>query len=100
TIDSHQHFWRYNPARYSWITDDMAVLKRDFLPADLISELKSNQIEGCIAVQANQSEQDTMFLLDLAEHNSFIRGLVGWIDLRSGRLAQRLQFFSRFQKLR
>jgi L-fuconolactonase len=100
TIDSHQHFWRYNPVRDSWITHDMAVLKHDFLPENLIPELSGNQVDGCIAVQADQSEQETMFLLDLAEHNSFIRGVVGWVDLRSDRLAQRLQFFSRFQKLR
>ena len=65
-IDSHQHFWQYNPQRDGWITDDMSMLRRDFLPEDLIPELRTNQIQGCVAVQADQSEQETMFLLDLA----------------------------------
>jgi L-fuconolactonase len=58
-IDSHQHFWRYDPGRDGWITDEMAVLKRDFLPADLIPELRSNDIDQSIAVQADQSEKET-----------------------------------------
>jgi L-fuconolactonase len=32
-IDAHQHFWEFDPIRDAWITDDMAVLRRDFLPA-------------------------------------------------------------------
>lgn len=65
-IDSHQHFWQYNAARDTWITDDMAVIQRDFLPVDLAPVLRENQVSGCVAVQADQSEQETEFLLDLA----------------------------------
>jgi L-fuconolactonase len=78
----------------------MAALKRDFLPEDLIPELQRHQVEACVAVQADQSEQETMFLLELARKHSFIRGVVGWIDLRSGRLRERLLFFSQFRQLR
>ncbi len=99
-IDSHQHFWRYNPQRDGWITDDMAVLKRDFLPQDLIPELRGNQMQGCIAVQADQTEQETMFLLDLASRVPEIMGVVGWVDLRSQDLPKRLEYFSQFEKLR
>ena len=99
-IDSHQHFWRYDPVRDAWITDAMAVLKRDFLPADLASELAANGMDASIAVQADQSENETMFLLDLAEANNQIVGVVGWIDLLSSRLAERLEHFSHFPKLR
>jgi L-fuconolactonase len=100
TIDAHQHFWHYDAAREGWITDEMAVLKRDFLPQHLFPELRENRVEGSLAVQVGQSEQETMFLLDLAEHNNFVRGVVGWIDLRSDRLPSRLEFFSQFGKLR
>ena len=65
-IDSHQHFWRYDERRDSWITPQMSVLKRDFLPEDLLPELRANYMDGSVAVQADQSEQETMFLLDLA----------------------------------
>src|SRR6201986_2635032 len=99
-IDSHQHFWRYDPQRYDWITGEMSVLKRDFLPEDLISELGRNRIEGCVAVQANQSEQETEFLLDLASQYLVIKGVVGWIDLCAPHLRARIEHFCRFEKLR
>jgi L-fuconolactonase len=99
-IDSHQHFWRYNPQRDAWITDEMAVLKRDFLPENLIPELHANEVRGCVAVQADQSEQETMFLLDLAGQFSEIKGVVGWVDLCSTELPERLEYFSRFEQLR
>jgi L-fuconolactonase len=99
-IDSHQHFWRYDAARDAWITDSMAVLKRDFLPDDLAEELKANGIDASIAVQADPSENDTTFLLELAEKHQRIAGVVGWVDLLSTRVAERLEYFSRFPKLR
>ncbi len=99
-IDSHQHFWIYNAARDSWITDEMSVLKRDFLPEHLEQELNANHIDATIAVQADQSEDETLFLLRLAENNPSIAGVVGWIDLRSSQAADRMRFFSRFEKLR
>jgi L-fuconolactonase len=99
-IDSHQHFWKYNAVRHSWITDEMSILKRDFLPEDLDQELSANGIDATIAVQADQSEDETLFLLQLAERNPSVAGVVGWIDLRSPRAAKRMKFFSQFDKLR
>ncbi|MGH9741381.1 MAG: amidohydrolase family protein [Candidatus Acidiferrum sp.] len=100
TIDSHQHFWRYDAARDLWITDAMAILKRDFLPDELQSELDANGIDGSIVVQVDQSEEETLFLLELAKQNRRIAGVVGWVDLRSPRVEERLRFFSSFEKLR
>jgi L-fuconolactonase len=100
TIDSHQHFWRYNPARDGWITDEMAVLKRDYLPEDLAPVLKANGVDSTIAVQADQSEEETRFLLELAARYDFIAGVVGWVDLRAANVGRRLEHFSRFEKLR
>jgi L-fuconolactonase len=99
-IDSHQHFWKYNPARDLWITDAMSVLKRDFLPEDLARECQPNGIDASIAVQADQSENETLFLLGLTDQNRSIAGVVGWVDLCSSQVAERLQFFSQFEKLR
>ena len=99
-IDAHQHFWKYNPARDTWITDKMSALKRDFLPQEFAQECKASGIDASIAVQADQSETETRFLLDLAEGNESIAGVVGWVDLRSPAVAERLEFFSRFPKLR
>ena len=77
TIDAHQHFWKYNPIRDSWMTDEMHVIKKDFLPNHLHHLLKANGIDGCVAVQADQSEKETKFLLQLASENAFIKGIVG-----------------------
>ncbi len=99
-IDAHQHFWKYDPARDAWITDAMSVLKRDFLPEDLAREFQANGIDASIAVQADQSENETLFLLGLADRNASIAGVVGWVDLSSSQVAERLQFFSQFEKLR
>lgn len=99
-IDSHQHFWKFDPVRDSWINDDMKVLQQDFLPTDLQPLLKENQIDGCVAVQADQSEEETHFLLELAESNEWIKGVVGWIDLRADNLEERLLYFFKFKKLK
>jgi L-fuconolactonase len=98
-IDSHQHFWQYDAMRDAWISDEMAVIQRDFLPADLQKEYTDNGVDGCVAVQADQSESETLSLLDLAAKNSFIKGVVGWVDLRDENLASRLEHFSQFEKL-
>ena len=98
-IDSHQHFWRYNPVRDGWITEEMAVLKRDFMPEELIQRMREAGIDRSIAVQADQSENETEFLLDLAERNPSIAGVVGWVDLRDEKIDERLEHFSRRKKL-
>jgi len=99
-IDAHQHFWRYDPVRDAWITKEMAVIRRDFFPDDLLRALESTEVVGSVAVQADQTEQETGFLLDLAARYDFIRGVVGWTDLRSKGLPARLEYWSTFDKLK
>ena len=78
-IDSHQHFWKYSAEEYGWIDDSMAALRRDFLPADLQETLSAAGVDGAISVQARQSIEETEWLLDLAESNEFLVGVVGWV---------------------
>lgn len=92
-IDAHQHFWIYNRERDGWITDEMQVIQRNFLPADLKPVLQQQRIDGCVAVQADQSETETQFLIEHAKQNSFIKGVVGWVDLKADNLETRLEFF-------
>jgi len=99
-IDSHQHFWKYNPIKDAWIDDSMQTIRRDFLPKDLIPILQDNTIDGCIAIQADQSESETIFLLDLADNNPFIKGVVGWVDLCAENIEERLTFFSKQSKFK
>lgn len=99
-IDAHQHFWKYHPVRDNWITDEMSVIRRDFLPEHLQPILKVNNFDGCVAVQADQSETETDFLLQLADKNGFIKGVVGWVDLRSENIEERLNHYKQFKKLK
>jgi L-fuconolactonase len=99
-IDTHQHFWRYDPVRYDWIDESMAEIRRDFLPEDLEPELEKHGLQGCIAVQADQTEEETLFLLDLALQHPFIQGVVGWVDLRAPTIFERLDHFASFDRLR
>ncbi len=99
-IDSHQHFWKYDPVRDSWIDDSMSVIKRDFLPVDLKPVLAKNNITGTVAVQADQSENETIFLLNLADENPVIKAVVGWLDLKADDIDNKLKYYSKYDKLK
>ena len=94
-LDAHQHFWKYNPEEYGWIDDEMSILKKDFLPQDLLPSLQKSDMNGTIAVEARQTLEETRWLLALSDAFDFIRGVVGWVDLRSDDLVNQLQVFTR-----
>jgi L-fuconolactonase len=93
-IDAHQHFWNYDPSKHIWMNEEMKGLKKDFLPEEYKKEIQANGIDGSIAIQASQSEEETEFLLNLATMYQFIRGVVGWADLRASNIEDRLAYFS------
>lgn len=95
-IDAHQHFWTYEPARHEWINEDMAVIRRDFYPEHLGPLLAANGVEGCVSVQADQTEEETERLLNWAADNSFIKGVVGWVDLNHPDVEDRLAYYKQF----
>jgi L-fuconolactonase len=97
-LDSHQHFWKYSDAEYGWIDDN--TLRRDFLPDGLHKELKSAGIDGAISVQARQTLGETDWLLSLAEQNSFLKGVVGWVPLTSPSVEADIEKFASRKKLK
>lgn len=99
-IDAHQHFWKYEADTHAWITEDMSVLRRDYGPDDLMPQLQQCGIDGCVAVQADQSEAETLYLLDLARAYPFIKGVVGWVDLQSDDIEPWLAHFQQFPQLK
>jgi L-fuconolactonase len=99
-IDSHQHFWRYDPERYAWIGEEDRVLRRDFQPADLEAVLTRNGVDGTVVVQARAELEETDRLLELAEANDWIRGVVGWVDLTAEDVADQLDRYADRPKLR
>jgi len=97
-IDSHQHYWHFNTADYGWMGENMSVIKRDFLPTDLLPELKSIDFDGSVAVQARQSLEETNWLLQLADEHPHIKGVVGWLDLQSEQAEEQIAAFAKHHK--
>ena len=99
-IDAHQHFWRYDPVRDGWITDELAAIRRDFLPMDLQPLLAQHGFGGCVVVQSDQSLTENEFQLRHAAAHDFIKGVVGWVDLQADNVFQRLGYYQQFEKLK
>ena len=90
-IDTHHHLWNYNPVEFDWIDDEMAAIRKSFLPADLQATLANTGVEGVVTVQARQSLEETNWLLKLASENDFIKGVVGWVPLADESIQQILE---------
>jgi L-fuconolactonase len=95
-IDAHQHFWAFDAEQDGWITPDMEKIRRDFLPDELSAILTEKQIGGCVAVQSRQNEEDNFFLLECAQKNAFVKGIVGWVDLCSDQVEIQLKKYSQY----
>ncbi|MCK4275072.1 MAG: amidohydrolase family protein, partial [Phycisphaerae bacterium] len=93
-IDAHHHFWKYDSVQYGWIGDEMAAIRRDFLPADLKREIDAAGVDGVVSVQARQTVEETEWLLGMAGRNPFIRGVVGWVPLASPQAGGDLERFA------
>ena len=90
-IDAHQHFWSAPLDRYPWMTDDLARIRRPFGPQDLAPLLKSNGVDRTVVVQARMDAEETRELLDLAAKNTFVAGVVGWVNLTDLDVSARLR---------
>lgn len=99
-IDTHHHFWKYSPKEYDWINDDMKVIRRDFLPPDLLKELKAAGVDGAVSVQARQTVEESDWLLGMAEKHDFLRGVVGWVDLRDKAVEKDLERLAKHKKFK
>jgi L-fuconolactonase len=99
-IDSHQHFWVFDPVRDSWINDEMSIIRGDFLPGDLQPILMDNGFDGCVVVQSDQTEGENKFQLENAAKHDFIKGVVGWTDLQSEMVEERLEYYRNFKKFK
>lgn len=99
-IDSHQHFWKYDPVRDSWIDETMSVIQKDFFPKDLEPILIANGIDGCVVVQSDQSEAENHFQIANADNHDFVKGIVGWVNLSASNVQERLEYFSQYKKLK
>lgn len=99
-IDSHHHFWNYEPECHNWMTSEMEVLKKDYGPKELSRLLEECQIQSSIVVQASQTEAENEFLLGMANNYSFIKGIVGWVDLQSISISEKLSYYQTKNKMK
>ncbi|ASK78666.1 hypothetical protein CF386_06450 [Paraphotobacterium marinum] len=99
-IDSHHHLWEFNQSEFPWIDNEMSVLKNNFYPNDLKNVTQEHNVVGSVVVQARQSLDETLWLINQAEQDELIKGVVGWIDLKSPQLEKQLQFFKKFKVLK
>ncbi|MBC7853549.1 MAG: amidohydrolase family protein, partial [Pirellulaceae bacterium] len=99
-IDTHHHFWNYSAKEYDWINDDMKAIRKDFLPADLLREIKGAGVDGAVSVQARQTVEESDWLLGMAEKNDFLKGVVGWVDLRNNAVDKDLERLAKHKKFK
>ena len=97
-IDSHQHFWIYDPNQYPWMTDELSAIRSNHLPEHLQVEFDRLGIDGSVAVQARQSLDESRWLLKMADESCLIKGVVGWVDLRSEHVEDQLAEFAEHPK--
>jgi L-fuconolactonase len=89
-IDAHQHFWDISRLTYPWMPSDPSPLRRNFLPSDLKPILETHRFDGSVVVQAHHSLDETRWLLQLAQENDFIKGVVAWVDVADPQVGKTL----------
>ncbi|WEK19630.1 MAG: amidohydrolase family protein [Candidatus Pedobacter colombiensis] len=99
-IDSHQHFWIYDEVRDSWITDEMAVLRADYMPSTLLTTLQQHHFDGSVVIQSDQSPAENLFQIKNAENHPFVKGIVGWVDLQADDIEAQLTDLQQYHKLK
>ena len=99
-IDSHHHFWKYDPVEYSWMNEKMGILKQDYGPEELNKEITEVGIDGAVSVQASQSMKETDDLLFYAQNQDFIKGVVGWFPLADAMVKGELERYAENQLLK
>ncbi|WP_242140255.1 amidohydrolase family protein [Sphingomonas sp. TREG-RG-20F-R18-01] len=98
-IDAHQHFWSLTTPGHSWPTTAEVAIHRDFLPQDL-TEATSPALVGTILVQSQPTDQDTDWLIALADRTPLVRAVVGWVDLTAPGAPDRIKALAAAPKLR
>ena len=99
-IDAHHHLWDLKKRNYAWMSSDLKPIYRDFLVEDLAKTVAPYKISGTVVVQAHQSVEETLWLLDLAETSDLILGVVGWVDLKDPQLVKTLTELKKHKKFK
>ncbi len=98
-IDAHQHFWQIDRGDYGWLTPELKVLYRDFMPDDLAPLMAQTGVDGTILVQAAPTIAETEFLLQIADKTPSVLGVVGWVDFAAATAAEDIARLAAHPKL-
>jgi L-fuconolactonase len=80
-IDTHVHCWNLEKAEYSWLTGDTSILNRTYELTELNPQIEAAGVDKGVLVQAANTFEDTALMLEAAEQNTWIAGVVGWLPL-------------------
>ncbi len=100
-VDTHTHF--YDPKRpqgVPWPAPAEKWLYRTVLPSDFRKLAEPLGIRGTVVVEASPWVEDNQWVLDLAEREPFILGVMGSLDPLSGDFAGNLGRFGKHLKFR
>ena len=101
-LDTHHHLWDLSLRSYDWITElpenESIKINRNFLINDLDVLADENNVTGTICVQAHQSEEEALWLLEIAKNSNLIKGVVCWIDLKNSNIGFSLDKYQKYDK--
>ena len=101
-LDTHHHLWDLSLRSYNWIkelpSNESKIIDKNFIYQDLVNEIEKNDVYSTICVQAHQSEDEAKWLLNIANNSQIIKGVVGWIDLKSPKIEYKLDEFQKNEK--
>jgi L-fuconolactonase len=89
-IDVHHHLWRRSRGDYDWLTPELGPLWADFEPTDVEPLLAAAGVGGTVLVQAAPTEAETRHLLEIARARPWVLGVVGWTDLTTPDVVERI----------
>ncbi len=99
-IDAHFHIWRPERGDYGWLTPEVGPICRDVTLDHWRAMARPCGVSGGVIVQAAPTEAETHFLLDCAEGQDDVLGVVGWADMLAPDAAQRIATLAQRVKLK
>jgi L-fuconolactonase len=93
-IDSHHHIWDLAVTNQDWITGEaLAPIKRNFLISDFREATSGLGIDKTVIVQTVTNYQETPVLLEVAERDDLVAGVVGWLDMKDANAISHLDSY-------
>ena len=100
-VDSHHHFWDRSLAQFdnSWQENDgFENICKTFLPEHLKPLIDAAGVDKTVFVQTQHNVEENRWILELAEQNDWIAGVVGWVDLASPECESQIEEFKDHRK--